>query len=63
MSNKAQAIWHGFSCDGACCRHNKHLGVCPHWRVCTFHLREEAARIKEERESSARIEIAKAWDL
>lgn len=61
MSNKAQAAWHGARCDGACCRHNKHLGVCPHGRACQFHLKEEAARIKAEVEASARIDGFKPW--
>jgi hypothetical protein len=61
MSNKAQAAWHGTECDGACCRTNRHLGVCPHYRVCTFHLREEVQRIKAEKEAIAAMEFRKAW--
>lgn len=61
MSNKRASAWHGARCDGACCRTNKHLGVCPHSRVCQHHLKEDAARIKRETEESARIEFAKAW--
>ena len=62
MSNKAKAAWHGFKCDGACCRHNKHLGVCPHSRACTYHIAEEAKRLKDEKEAIAAMEFAKAWD-
>ena len=61
MSNKAQSAWHGVTCDGSCCRHNKHLGVCPHYRVCTHHLREEVQRAKAEKEASARMKEWSAW--
>lgn len=61
MSNKAAAQWHGVTCGGECCRTNKHLGVCPHARVCTFHLAEEVQRIKADREASARLEAFKPW--
>lgn len=59
MSNKQAAAYHAADCNGACCRNP--FGVCSHGRACRHHLREEAARIKEEREESARIEFAKAW--
>lgn len=63
MSQKLAATFHGAPCEGKCCTQLRHLGICAHGYACQHHLREEAARIKEERESSARIEIAKAWDL
>lgn len=57
---KAKAAYHGVPCDGRCCRQNRHLGVCPHGRVCAHHLNEDARQAREERERDQIADLERA---
>lgn len=59
--SKVAAAYHGAECSGACCRNP--YGVCSHGRACKWHLKQEADRIKYEREESALIEFRKVWGI
>lgn len=60
MGGKVAAEYHGVPCDGRCCRQNRHLGVCPHRRVCEYHLREDARTARAEREAEQIADLQRA---
>lgn len=63
MSQKRAAAYHGVPCDGRCCRQNRHLGVCPHHRVCAWHLVEDARAARAEREADVVADLSRAAQM
>ena len=63
MSQKRAAAYRGTPGDGRCCRQNRHLGVCPHHRVCAWHLVEDARAARAEREADVVADLNRAAQM
>ena len=52
-----------YNCQGQCCRHTRHLGVCAHQRKCAHHATEAAQQAKNEEIRDWLAEASRAASL